>query len=405
MTAPKKNKGPTLVADFRALRPGTLGADGLRALALKNPESFMARFEDLVASGEITLAKIGSLRGLFHALGDVQVKSQVDVLGQVRELTTSAFPLAMGNLMVAALNAAYLGVPTIGDELVTDLDSNKRFTHMAKLHHEVHDKVDVKEAEEYPLIGAGESFTVIGSKRRGFRWKLTQEALDEDDVGVTARFLQEAGEYAAELNEEQVLDRVTDRYGSAATPKEPYVYRPQGTGTALFTTTADTQRTLGSRKVSNVLTSATQLEALRQVLVGQKNTRGRKIDPRLNSEAILLLPDALAGIASTLTRSEMTPGTANEVNPWGPRGLYQPKLISSVKLDDISTGEFYMGTPKRVFTRKWKLRVESVSVARDPLEFLRTRCAYEARVGWDMEIGATDLVGWVQSIPGATRAF
>lgn len=401
-------KGPKLRADFVASRQGTLDAGGLRDMAKAHPEQFMARFEDLVASGKITLRELGSIKALFRALLDVEVKSRVDVLGEVREITTAAFPLAMGALMVAALNDAYAAVPTIGDELVTDMDSNKKFTHVAKLHHEVHGKVDVKEADEYPLISAGESFHVIGSKRRGFRWKLTQETLDEDDVGVIAMFLSEAGEYAAELNEEQLLDRVSDRYGSAATPIEPYVYRPNGSGTAFFKVTADEtnpQRPTGSRKASNALTSATQLEALRQILVAQLNTRGRRIDPRLNSEGILLVPDALAGIASTLTRSEYTPGNPNEVNPWGPRGLYQPRLLSSVKLDDISTGEFYMGTPKRVFVRKWKLRVETLSVSRDPLEFLRTRCAYEGRVGWDMEIGAKDLVGWVQSIPGATRAF
>jgi hypothetical protein len=384
-----------LRSDLSVGRSG-LDFDGLRTLAQKYPNQFMARFEDLVAQRKITLAQLGSLRALFRSLLDVKVETRVDVAGELRTVTTSAFPLAMGSLMVAALNDAYAAVPTIGDALVTDMDSNKKFTHIAKLNHQVHEQVNTSEGAEFPLISAGESFAVIGHKRRGFRWKVTQETLDEDDVGIIAMFLREAGEFAAELNEELLLDRVTDRKGSASSAAAPYVYQPNGSGTALFVDGT-------SRKISNPLVSEANLEALRLLLTAQTNTRGRRIGVSLN-DAVLLVPDALVNKASSLTRSEMVPGNPNEINPWGPRGLYQPKVLSTPKLDDISTSAYYLGQPQKIFVRKWKLRVETATVTMDALEFLRSRTAYEARVAWDCEIGARDNKGWVQSLSGTVAA-
>lgn len=400
MKFPKNNdKGPARTRPGRQLRPdlvaaraGSLDRDGMRALAQKHPAQFMARFEDLVARGEITIGSIGSMRGLFQALHDVMVETHAEIGGAQIRTTTSAFPLAMGSLMVAALNDAYASVPSVMDELVTDMDSNKKFTHIAKIHHEVHDAIDVKEGDDFPLIGAGESFAVIGHRRRGFRWKLTQEALDEDDVGATAMFLAEAGEYASELNEERGLDKVTDRNSD--------VYRPNGAAVALFSATADTpgpQTPNGTMVTGNVLVDDSDLENVRALLVSQRNTRGRRISLPLNSEGVILAPDALAPKLSKLTGSEMIPGNENELNPWGPRGSYQPRTITTPKLDDLSTTDFFMGFPKRIFVRKWKLRVETVTVVRDPVEYLRSRSAFEARVAWDMEIGARDYVGWVKS--------
>lgn len=388
----RERTGRQLRGDMVTARAGVLDRDGMRALALKHPTQFMARFEDMVARREITMGTVGSLRGLFQALNDVMVETVAEIGGVEIRTTTSAFPLAMGSLMVAALNDSYAAVPSVMDELVTDMESNKKFTHIAKLQHQVHGAIDVAEGADFPLISAGESFHVIGNKRRGFRWRVTQETLDEDDVGVTDMFLRDAGEYAAELNEERGLDKVTDQFSD--------VYRPNGAATALFSSTANTpgtQAPTGTMVASNAIVDASNLERMRAVLVAQTNTRGRRIGVPLNSEGILLVPDALAGVVSTITGSENTPGEDNAKNPWGPKGLYQPRVLSTPKLDDLSTSQAYMGFPKRIFIRKWKLRVETVSVIRDQLEFLRNRCAYEARVAWDMEIGARDYVGWVKS--------
>ena len=108
------------------------------------------------------------------------------------------------------------------------------------------------------------------------------------------------------------------------------------------------------------------------------------------------------GAAAKILNSELVPGVENEVSNWGPRGQYRPKLLSSPKLDDISTTAWYLGAFRRQFIRKWKLRFEYVTLSGDTKDFLERRIAFQARIGWDVEIGATDYVYVVQNLSSTT---
>lgn len=397
-------KRPLLRSDLQPM--GGLDLAGLRSIAQEYPAEFMARTERLIAEGKITLRMIPDLKAFFRAFHDVQVKASILLVDGARAaLDTSAFPLLMGNLVVAEINRAYEAVATIGQELVTDMESNKKFTHIAQINHLTHKNLETKEGDEFPLISAGEQFVVIGHKRKGFQIAISQETLEENDIGNFIQLVDQGAEFAAEVVEEQTLDRVTDRAGSANAASEPYVFRPNGTGTALYSATgvANSQTPSGTRVINNPLTTTSNLDAIRTVLAAMKNSRGRRISIPM-SETDLVVPDALAGIAAKLLNSELEPGVANEINNWGPRGRYRPRLITSPKLDDISTGAFYMGAFRRQFVRKWKLRLETVSVYADAMQFLRTREAYRARVAFDVEVGARDNVFVVQSLPGTVAA-
>lgn len=388
--------------DLTFRRAGTLDMAGLSDLARNYPKDFMRRFETLVAEGKIGLRSIPDLQAFFRAFVDVQVEAEVDLFGKRSITTTSAFPLLMGSLVVDEINRAYEAVPTIGQDLVTEVDSNKKFSHHVKITSLVHDNLETKEGKEFPVISAGEQFYVIGHKRKGFQLVLTQETLEENDIGNFIDLVDQGAEFAAELAEEQTLSRVCDQNGSAATPAEPYVYRPQGTGTALYTTTAGAQHgTNGTRRQNNALTSTTNLENLRSDLAAMKNTRGKRLAIPM-SEITLLVPDALVGTAAKLLNSELEPGVENEINNWGPRGRYRPMLRSSPKLDDISTTAWYMGAFARQFRRKHKIRLETVSVYSDAMQYARTREAYRTRVAWDLEVGAVDNVFVMQSLSGTT---
>lgn len=398
-----EKKKRALVPDMSIARKGDLDMMGLRALAEKHPETFFARMEDLIAQGKLTLRMIPDLKALFRAFAFVNVEQRVDIAGEVRTILTSAFPLLMGNLVVAAINAAYDQVPTVGQELVTDMESNKKFTHIAKLHALTHQNLDTKEGDDFPLISASESYVVIGHRRKGFRYRLSQESLDEGPEGF-ALLIDQGGEIAADVIEEHTLLKVTDHDGSAAAGSN-HVYRPNGVGRALYRNAGAQEETsqtpLGTRLENNPLVDATDLDNLRALLAAALNTRRTRISIPMSS-CKLLTPDALMGVADKILGSELTPGTVNEVNNWGPRGRHRPSPRSTPKLDDLSASAYYLGWFERQFIRKWKVRLETVSVYADPLEYLRSRTAWEGRLAWDVEIGARDDVYVYQALAAAT---
>jgi hypothetical protein len=383
---------------------GGLDTAALRQLAESEPKAFMAKTQGLIDEGKLRWSNIGDLRHLFFALSDVQVPATVSIMGQQRAIMASAFPLLSGALTVAGINEAYESVPTIGQDLVTDREDPKRITTMASIQ-SLDTEIDtVKEGDDFPEIGAGEEKFEIRSKRNGRRFSITAEAIEENDVADIVTKVNALGQIAADWVEEQTLRRVCDIDGSAASAAEPYVLRPNGSGTALYSATADTPGTRapsGTRVNTNALVDTTDLDAARAVLAAMKNSRGKRISIPI-SRCTLLVPDALAGTALKIQGSELEPGIENELNNWGTRGAYRPQFRSSPKLDDLSTTAWYLGWFQRQFIRKWKLRFEYVTLSGDTESFLRRRPAFQGRIAWDCEIGATDYVYVVQSIEATT---
>lgn len=388
------------------IRVGGTGIDmdGLRTLAQNEPEAFIAKAQGLIDSGKLRWGTVPNLQRLFNTLIDIEVPVRMDVMGQERSIMASAFPVLTGAMTVAGINDAYAAVPTIGQELVTELEDNKRITQVASITSEdtAIDRVD--EGKDYPEIGAGEEKYEIRSKRNGRRLSITAEMIEENDVaGITQR-INALGEIAGEFVEEQTLRRVCDIDGSGTSPAEPYVLRLNGSGAALYQTGATTLTRLpstGNRITTNGLVDSTDLDNARARLAAMKNSRGKRIAIPM-SQCTLLVPDALMGTASKVLNSEMEPGVENEINNWGPRGAYRPRLLSSPKMDDLSTTVWYLGAFQKQFVRKWKLRFEYVTLQMDMLSFLKNRLAFQARIGWDCEIGATDYVYVVQNLSAAT---
>ena len=387
--------------DLSLQRP-TLDIAALRNLAMANPESFMARVDKLIGERKFGLRSVTDLRALFNAFVDIPVKTQVDMgTGKRAVVDTSAFPLLMGSLVVDAINKAYEDVPTVGEQLVQDIESNKKFAHIVKIVNNAANELKTKEGDEFPMISAGEQFAVIGHNRKGFQLAISQETLEENDVGSFLSLVDQGGQFASELIEEQTLARVFDQNGSAASPAEPYGYRPNGVATQLYTTstTAFPQAPSGTRINSNPLASTANLTVARKVLANMRNTRGRRISIPM-SKCLMVVPDALLESALKITRSDLEPGVFNEANNWGPQGFFRPGIVSSPKIDDITADSWLLGDPKQQFVRKWKIRLETVSVYSDPMTFARTREAYRTRVCWDVEVGARDHVFMVQNLAG-----
>lgn len=386
---------------------GTGGMDiaGLRQLGIDHPQQFAARMQDLIDKGLLRWEKVRDLKGLFAATGDIQVPVVVELMpGVKRSIYASAFPLLAGGMTVAAVNAAYERVPTIGQELVTEMEDNKRFTVIASVESLDVNKDGVREGEDYPEIGASEETYRISHKRNGRRIAITAEMIEENDVANIVALVNALGEIGADYVEELTLDRVTDRYGSASSPAAPYVLNLKGTDTQLYNATANnpgTRAPSGTRVATNSLVDGTDLENARVVLAAMLNSRGKRIAIPM-SQCKLLVPDALASVAFKILNSEYEPGVENELNSWGPRGKYRPKVVSSPKVDDISTTGWYLGRFARQFVRKWKQRFEYITLTGDTQAFLMRRVAFQARMGWDCEVGARDYNQVVQSLEGST---
>lgn len=387
---------------------GGLDVMAIRAMAKENPALFMERVQRLVADGKLKLSQFRKFAPLFVALHDLKIPVRMDVANiGTRTIDASAFPILTGTLVIAAINESYLAVPTIGQELVTEIDDPKKVTTIAAIHEDDNAVEEVKELQDFPEVGVNEEKVEIRHKRNGRILTISMEAIEENEIANIVQRVNKLGEICSDWIEEQTIKRVTDYDGSAASPAEPYVYRPNGTGTALFSATANepgARAPNGTCKQNNAFVDETDLENARVLLASMKNNRGKRITVP-QSEIKILSPDAIIGKVLKVLNSEYVPGVMNEVSNWGPRGKWRippERAISSPKLDDLSASAWYYGAPQRQFMRKWKLRMEYVTLGADTESYLRRRVAFQARIAWDVEIGATDYVYWIQNLAAAT---
>lgn len=390
------------------IRPGPRRADigSLREFALAHPAQFHRTLQDEIDAGRLRWSDLRDLKALYRAFADVQIETAIDdpLLGRQRAIMASSFPLLVGGVTIAAINDAYQAVPTIGQLLVEDIEDPRRISVVAALRPEAPTTEGVEEGHDFPEVGAGVEEYLIRNKRDGLRLSITQEAIEQNAVPDIVQRVNMLGSLPAKRVEKQTLRRVTDKDGSATSPAEPYVLRPNGTGTALFSATANTPGTRapsGTRVTNNALADETDLENARTRLASMKDDLGDRIALPA-SQCVVAVPDALLATAARILNSELTPGVANELNPWGPRGQFRPALVSSALLDDLSTTAWYYGAPRRQFKRKWAFRFEYVTLGENLQAYLQSRIAFQARVAWDCEIGATDYVYWVQNLSGTT---
>lgn len=389
---------------------GSLSLMDLRALAMNDPKVFVAKIQKGINEGKLKLSDVRNWPGLYAALSDVKVPVTMEIAGAQRAIESSAFPILTGTLAIAAINESYAGVPNIGDDLVTDMEDNKKVTTIAAAHSLDKNIDEVKEMDDFPEIGVDEEKVEIRHRRNGRKLTISAESIEENEIADISTRINALGEIAGEWVEEQTLQRVTDHNGSAGTPAEPYVYRPAGTGTQLFSATANTPGTRapsGTRINSNPLVDETDLANARAVIRAMKNARGRRINIAW-SEIMVVVPDALLDTLLKVLHSEYVPGVFNEKSSWGPGGIYaipDNRIRSSPKLDDLSTTAWYMGAFRRQFKRKWKLRFEYVTLGTDTQAYLNSRVAFQARLAWDVEIGATDYVYVVQNLAATTAPY
>jgi len=370
-------------------------AAALRSTAAAEPKEFVRKMHDLTEREEKPLRwqQVRNVKALQDALADVVVPGYDAT--QKRMVDTSAFQVLTSNLTVAGINDAYQAVPTIGDQLVTEFDDNKKITSFigaVNLIDATRERVD--EGKPFPLIGAGEERYQIHHKRNGARIAITQEMFEENDVAGIVSLIDCLGSWAGEQIEKLTLRYVFDVDGAAGA--EPYVYRPQDGASALYVSSNAVQTRVhssGNLVTSNALVDGSNIEAARLRLAGAKNSRGEPINV-FGSEMQMVIPDALHMVAWQIKNSVLEPGVWNQKNAYGPEGMLGYKILTSTVLDQLSTSTWGFGNFPAQLLRKWKLRPESVVMpGTSPgaaQSFLDARIGYQARIAWDMSVGARD---------------
>ena len=388
-------------------RGGGLSLSEIRSLALNQPAEFVRKIQDGAESGKLTFEGMRDMKGLFNALVDVPVPVVMEYMGAQRSIQASAFPILTGTLAIAAINAAYAALPTIGERLVTEMEDSKKVTTMAAVHSLDNQVDEVKELQDFPEIGTDEEKVEIRHRKNGRKLTISAEAISENEIPDIVSRINALGKIAGTWVEKQTIRRICDYDGSKSVAAEPYVYRPAGTGTAIYSSTANTpgpRAPSGTRIDNNALVDETDLDAARTRLVSFVDNSGEHIAHDWSSVS-LLLPEALIGTAMKIFNSEMVPGVVNEYSNWGPRGRWNlptDRILSSARLDDLSTSAWYMGDFAGQFTRKWKLRFEYVTLGTDTQAYLDSQVAFQARIAWDVEVGARDYVSVVQCLSGTT---
>lgn len=382
----------------------------LKRRAEADPKSFTEVAHRAVFEDGLRWTSIGSVKDMQEALEGVRVTA-FDAVSR-RAIDSSAFPLLSGNLTVAGVNDAYMALPTIGEQLVTEVDDNKKTSVFSNVLSEVPTvgPNGVPEGKPFPLVGAGEERFDIGHLRDGRRMVVTQEMIEENDIAGIVQRVNALGLIAAETIEKLTLRRVCDVDGSGSSAAEPYVLRLNKTATSLYSSTANnpgTRAPSGTEITNNPLTTTTALESARSVLASMTNDRGQPISVDYGMLQLVVTDDLWLS-AWKLINSTLEPGVFNEVNFFGDRGPIRPRILSSRFLDGFGGVDFWLlGNCPAQFVRKWKLRPETVVIPGTTeggaQSFLDSRIGFQARVAWDCEVGARDYVHVVRNLPGNTQ--
>jgi len=382
----------------------------LRSLAQNEPEAFLQKVQAGADSGKLKFSDVKDLKALYRYFADVQIPVTMEIAGAQRALSASAFPILTGTLAIAAINERYNQLETVGQHLVQEIEDSKKVTTIAAIEALDKNVDEVKSGDDFPEITAVEEKVEIRHKLNGRKLTIMADAIEENEIADITGRINALAEIASDWIEEQTLARVTDHYGSASSAAEPYAYRPSGTGTALYSASANTPGTRapsGTRVENNALEDESDLEAARVVLAAMKNSRGKRISIPW-SEVKWLGPDALVGTVAKLFNSEYVPGVENEKSNWGHKGrwwLPPERILSSPKMDDLSSTCWYLGAFQKQFRRKWKLRFEYVTLGMDTQAYLNSRVAFQARIAWDCEIGAVDYIYCIQNLAASTAPY
>lgn len=284
-------------------------------------------------------------------------------------LTTSIFPVVTGQLLSQMIIDAYEITPVVADQLVTVVPAKLRNQKIAGFT-SLGGPLEVAEANQYSATGFGEKYVISSETKKGRILEISEELILFDQTGEILRRAQMIGEMVRQDWDRSVVRAVCD----ADTASSVYVYRPSGTGTALYASDGSNYNYIGSGSsisgydAQKVLTDWTTLDHVRKFRATQvKDDRldgtSRAIG-MINTGLTLLVPESLAGTAGSIVNATTTwtegatSGTHYGAQYGNPIRSMISSVVSSPYVDEINSADYYVGQFKKQFiwTEIWPIQ-------------------------------------------------
>ncbi|GMV81369.1 MAG: hypothetical protein AMXMBFR7_25530 [Planctomycetota bacterium] len=400
---------PRMTADVR----GALTAGDLRAALVADAPAALARILPEIRAGRIRPEQV-NVHALLEASDKGAVGASVRLAdgADARDALVDPASLLLGEVARTAFLDGYneAGFDCIGQELVTpignaevisdDRTGEKRVSFVPLRVLETTARRE-REGEPFPPAKFDEEtigipHAVADGRTLSIGAEELEEAGQKANAAPLAAKARALGRYVRHHEERQILDRVTDRYGSKTSDAGPhYVYRPGGVPTPLYNATdgaPGSRAPLGTRLTNNALTDANSMNAAFAQLDGMLDSEGRRLvaDP---FRRLALVPASQASLAAQLLEQLYAYQPADR----------RPRLLSSTYLDEISTGAWYAGNFAAQFVQHRSLELEIVSMfSEQSIAFLNRRELFSLRAAWAFEVAAIDYNRVVQSVPSTT---
>jgi len=276
--------------------------------------------------------------------------------GSVRSIheavSSDSFPKITGELINSRIIEAFESAPTIGDELVTTVPGIKQKIDTVAGFTASEGVDEVPEGHPYDDSTLTEKHVTIHNKKYGRIISVTEEMIFFDQTGQILTRAQGIGDKAAQYKERLIVEGVQDVQKAG----QYVVYRPEGTGTAIYSTgngNLKTSNPFGESGLEEVEKLAHQM---RDDSTGTHDTDYIFI---ADDDVIVLVPKDLQIEALQMANSTLVPESAeNAVNIF--KGKF--KVRTSPYITKQSATTWYWGNFKRSFwwEEVWPLQTMSM---------------------------------------------
>lgn len=325
------------------------------------PRAFLGTMHELLEAGADKDKPGGlrpedfSLRELWEAmvgpvgrtLGPARGSGTLNFMDIEEAVDSTAFPQAVGQLVSRKVTEGYEGFRKIGDMLVTNYPSRLKDERIVSFTHLQGPKA-VGEGMPYEDSSFAEKYVTLDMEKLGRLLSITEEAVIFDQTGQILMRAAQLGEAAAKAREKTIVRGVIDAdQGSSI-----YVYRPSGTGEALYAS--------GNYNYISTATTLTDWTDIQEVLTWHATNvtddrQEETADPITWDPKILLCPVAKEMVAHRIvnatTLATNTASAAQEAS-WANPYTGRFTVLSSPYIDAVDAYQWYLGDFKKQFI--WK---------------------------------------------------
>lgn len=314
------------------------------------------------------LPRLRSLRESFLPLdGRLASAGAITHLLSESSVGTNLFQVVTGELLARKVMEGYEDdAGFIGDQLVTVLPSKHRGTKIAGFR-ALAGPTEVQEGEAYEESSFQEKFVTSIESKQGRILSINEELIAFDQTGEIHRRAMALGYYLRQERERTIVRGVVD--ADAATSK--FVYRPAGTGTALYAATGTHRNYVGPGNTTSTgfntaiplvdWTDVEQVLHYRATQVRDDRTDGDQ-RPIIAPARQLLVAERLRGTARSIVHSTEVVASQGDAETRTANPLHgMLEVLSSPFIDELgdsASRHWYIGDFRRQFywTEIWPVQ-------------------------------------------------